>query len=78
MSLGKKNIDSDVNHIYYINMSIQRFISRHFSAEINFQKVFQLMREYNKDKEAAQKIKFSAILMRATALTYAYEAPDGT
>lgn len=78
MSLGKKNIDSPINHIYYINMSTQRFVSRHFSAEINFQKIFQLMREYNKDKDAAQKIKFSAILMKAAALTYAYKAPDGT
>jgi hypothetical protein len=78
MGLGKKNITSAIDHIYYMNMSIQQFVPRHLSVEIDFKKVFDLIREYNRDKDAAQKIKFSAILMKATALAYAYKAPDGT
>jgi hypothetical protein len=78
MSLGRKNPDSRVNHVYYVNMSIHRFISRHFSIEVNFKKLLEVLRHHNQKSSSADKVKFSAVIMKAIALTYAFRDSDGT
>mgnify|MGYP006145162275 CR=1 FL=1 len=78
MSLGRKNPDSRVNHVYYVNMSIHRFISRHFSIEVNFKKLLEVLRHHNQKSSSADKVKFSAVIMKAIALTYAFRDNDGT
>jgi len=59
-------------------MSIHKFVSRNFSVEVDFKKVFEYLKSVNKGKNPSQKIKLAAILMKAVAITYAYTAPDGT
>ena len=78
MSLGKRNYDSKVNRIFYINMSIHKFVSRGFSLEVNFKNIFDFLKVENLGKAPSEKIKFSAVLMKALSLAYSYKAPDGT
>jgi hypothetical protein len=78
MSLGRKNQDSRVNHVYYVNMSIHRFVSRLYSIEVNFQKLLEVLRHHNQKNTSGDKVKFSAVIMKAIALTYAFRASDGT
>ena len=59
-------------------MSIHRFISRHFSIEVNFKNLLEVLRHHNQKSLSADKVKFSAVIMKALALTYAFRASDGT
>jgi hypothetical protein len=77
MALGKKNSDSPLDHLYYINMNIHKFVSRTFTIEIDFKNVFQGIKAYNQGKLPSEKIKFSAVLMKAIALSYGHTTPEG-
>jgi len=77
MGLGKKAYNTRIDKLLYMNMCIQRYSRRSYLQEIDFTNIFNIMKPYNKDKAAADKIRMPAILMKAVALSYDYTDETG-
>lgn len=77
MGLGKKVHNTPIDILLYQNMIAQHYIRRTYMQHVNMSKAVNLMREYNKGKETAQKIRIPAILMKAIALAYDYTDANG-
>lgn len=72
MSLGKKVEVSQLDRLYFINMTVQKYVSRSFQITVDFSRCMEALNGYNKNQPHDIRIKFSAALIKAIACTYGY------
>lgn len=77
MGLGKKAYNTRIDTLLHMNMGMQRYSRRSYLQEIDFTHILGLMKPYNKDKVAQDKIRVPAIFMKAIALAYDYTDNNG-
>lgn len=77
MALGKKVQNTRIDTLLHMNMGMQHYVRRSYVQEIDFTNIMKLMKDFNKGKPAADKLRIPGVLIKAIALSIDFTDENG-